>query len=137
MVDQSHEGWTIERHIAGRPDFAVALYRQFIHAAEEIRPFTYAVSKSAITLKGDRRGFTGVRLDSQGIRGYLDLQREVRDARISNVSPYTTRLFVHHFRLRSPDELDDEFVGWLREAYDVGNGAHLRAPERPIAPPRP
>lgn len=129
MVDQSREEWTVERHLAGKPDFAVDLCRQFIHAVEELGPFAFAVSKSAITLKGDRRGFAGVRPDRQGIRGYLDLQREVRDARITAVAPYTTRLLVHHFRLRSSDELDDEFFGWLREAYAVGNGAHLRAPE--------
>ena len=92
---------------------------------EGIGPFTYAVSKSSITLKGERRGFAGLRPYRDGVRGYLDLQREVRDARITSVAPYTKRLFVHHFRLTTADDLDDEFAGWLREAYAVGAGAHL------------
>jgi hypothetical protein len=33
---------------------------------------------------------------------------------------------VHHFRVVSADEIDDEFVVWLGEAYAVGGGAHLR-----------
>ena len=125
MTDAGAE-WTVERHLAGRPDFAVELFRQFIAAVERVGPFTYAVSKTTITLKGTRRGFAGARPDRAGLVGYVDLQREVHDPRITSVAPYTRRLFVHHFRLRSSTELDAEFSGWLREAYAVGAGAHLR-----------
>ena len=124
MVAEDSE-WTVQRHLEGAPEFAVDLYRRFIAAVERIGPFTYAVSKTTITLKGDRRGFAGARPYQGGLRGYLDLQREVSDPRIASVAPYTKRLFVHQFRLASPDQLDDEFDGWLREAYAVGGGAHL------------
>ncbi|MHC2999724.1 DUF5655 domain-containing protein [Microbacterium sp. HJ5] len=130
MAEHSDDAeWTIERHVDGQPEFAVELYRQVIAAVERIGPFTYAVSKSSITLKGERRGFAGVRPDRHGVRGYLDLQREVSDPRITTVSPYTKRLFVHHFRLTTSADIDDEFIGWLREAYAVGAGAHLRDAE--------
>jgi hypothetical protein len=33
---------------------------------------------------------------------------------------------VHTFRLASPAEVDDEFVAWLAEAYQVGAQQHLR-----------
>jgi hypothetical protein len=59
------------------------------------------------------------------LRGYFDLQRQVTDPRISSSSPYTKRLFVHQFRVTAPDELDEQFGAWLREAYQVGQGAHL------------
>jgi uncharacterized protein DUF5655 len=83
------------------------------------------VHKSAITLKGTRRGFAGADLRMKHLDGYMDLQRRIEDPRISRSSPYTKRLFVHHFRISTLDELDDEFGGWLQEAYDVGQGAHL------------
>jgi hypothetical protein len=122
----SDEEWTIERHLADAPPFAVDLYQQFIRMVESIGPFTYAVSKTTITLKGERRGFAGARPYRDGVRGYLDLQREVQDPRIISVAPYTKRLYVHQFRVCSPTDLDQEFASWLREAYDVGGGAHLR-----------
>lgn len=125
MTDDDADTWTIDRHLEGQPDFAVDLYHRYIQMVERIGPFTYAVSKSTITLKGTRRGFTGVRPDRSGIRGYFDVQREIRDRRITSVTPYTKRLFVHHFRIESPDDLDEEVAGWLREAYAVGDGAHL------------
>lgn len=118
--------WTIERHLAGQPEFAVDLFHRFIAQVEAIGPFTYAVSKTTITLKGVRRGFAGARPFAGGLRGYFDLQREVSDPRIVSVAPYTKRLFVHQFRVASAAQLDDEFAGWLTEAYAVGAGAHLR-----------
>ena len=42
-------------------------------------------------------------------------------------SPYTKRLFVHQFRVVSLDQLDDEFTGWVREAYSIGAGAHMES----------
>jgi hypothetical protein len=123
--ERGESEWTIERHLAGQPQSSLDLYRQFIESVKGFGPFTYAVSKPSITLKGERRGFAGLRPYRDGVRGYLDLQREVRDPRITSVAPYTKRLFVHHFRLLSTHDLDDEFTGWLREAYAVGAGEHL------------
>ena len=53
------------------------------------------------------------------------MQRRVDDPRITRSSAYTGRLYVHQFRISAPSELDDEFAGWIHEAYQVGNGAHL------------
>jgi hypothetical protein len=126
MAESLPDEWTIERHLMGQPDFAVDLYRRFIAIVEQIGPFTYAVSKTTITLKGSRRGFAGAHPTPAGLRGYFDLQRAIEgDSRITNVSPYTKRLFVHHFRVTAADQLDDEFRGWVAEAYAVGAGAHL------------
>ena len=33
---------------------------------------------------------------------------------------------VHHFRLTRPTDIDTTFLGWLREAYAVGEQRHLR-----------
>ncbi|WP_240482341.1 DUF5655 domain-containing protein [Microbacterium sediminis] len=82
-------------------------------------------SKSSITFKGTRRGFAGARPTAKGIRVYLDLQRAIDDPRVQNVAPYTSRLFVHHLTITSPAQLDEEFAGWVAEAYAVGAGAHL------------
>jgi len=117
--------WTVERHLAGKPDGIVALYRRFIELAEACGPFTYAVAKTAITLKGARRGFAGATLAQTHLEGYLDLQRQVVDPRFRRSRPYTKKLFVHRYRVTTPAELDDEFAGWLCEAYAVGQGAHL------------
>ena len=121
------EDWTVERHLRDKPEQVVALYNRFIELAEACGPFSYSVAKSAITLKGSRRGFAGLTPRLTSLTGYLDLQRRIVDPRIQRSSPYTKRLFVHHFRVVAPEELDDEFAAWLGEAYAVGQGAHLAA----------
>ena len=118
--------WTTEDHLADKPEESLALYHRFVALVEACGPFTYAVSKSMITFKGDRRGFAGAKPDARGIRGYLDLERVVEDPRISNATPYTKRLFVHTFRITKPEQLDEDFAGWIREAFAVGQGHHLK-----------
>jgi hypothetical protein len=41
------------------------------------------------------------------------------------IETYSPRNVLHALRLRTPAEVDDEFRGWLREAYDVGQQRHL------------
>ncbi len=117
--------WSVQRHLQDKPVQIVALYHRFIELAEACGPFTYAVAKTAVSLKGTRRGFAGAVLTKSSLDGHFDLQRQVSDARIRRSSPYTRRLFVHQFRVRSLDELDDQFGRWIAEAYAVGQGAHL------------
>jgi hypothetical protein len=112
-------------HLVGKPEFSVALYHAFVGLIAACGEYTVSPSKTTITFKGVRRGFAGARPDRQGLVGYLDLQRALVDPRITRVSPYTKKLFVHHYRIREQAELDDEFATWIREAYAVGQGAHL------------
>lgn len=124
----AEEDWTVEDHLRDKPPGCVELYRRFVELVEACGPFTYAVAKTTITFKGSRRGFAGARPTTAGLAGYLDLQRTVEDPRIRRAVPYTTRLFVHQFRVTAAEQLDDEFAGWVREAYDVGQGGHLIRP---------
>lgn len=117
--------WTVADHLHDKPAEIVELYRRLVEIVEACGPFQYSVSKSAITFKGSRRGFAGAKPRSTSLDGYLDLQRVVTDPRILRSSPYTKRLFVHQFRVSSPSQLDDRFATWVREAYEVGGGAHL------------
>ena len=118
--------WTVDDHLRGQPPAAVDLFRRFVRLVEACGPFEYSVAKTTITFKGVRRGFAGARPTKQGLVGYLDLLRRVEDPRIQRASPYTKSLFVHHFSVTDPNQMDDEFAGWVREAYEVGRGAHLR-----------
>lgn len=117
--------WTVEDHLRGKPAGSVALYHAFVALVEACGPFTYSVAKTTITFKGSRRGFAGARPTAPGLAVYLDLQRMVEDPRVIRAVPYTKRLFTHHLRITAPEELDDEVAGWVREAYAVGQGAHL------------
>ncbi|MFD7865246.1 DUF5655 domain-containing protein [Streptomyces sp. NPDC057682] len=117
--------WTVEDHLAGKPDSSVAMFWRFVELVERCGPFVYSVSKSTVTFKGVRRGFAGCHPVPTGLRAYLDLQRAVEDPRITRAVPYTKRLYVHHVSIGTLDQLDETVAGWIEEAYLVGEGAHL------------
>jgi hypothetical protein len=127
--------WTVEDHLRGKPPAVIALYRRFVELVQACGPFEYTISKTAsktaIGFKGSRRGFAGAKPKAGSLDGYLDLQRRVEDPRIRRAAPYTKRLVVHQFRISTPEQLDEEFAGWVREAYQVGQGGHLAPPPRP------
>lgn len=119
-------GWTVAHHLEGQPAASVAMFERFVELVAACGPFTFSPSKTTVTFKVSRRGFAGARPTPSGLTLYLDLPRQLDSPRVRNASPYTARLFVHHLRLTSIDELDHELAGWVQEAYDVGGGAHLR-----------
>ena len=125
MSSDAKRIWTVEDHLEGQPESSIELYWQFVDVLRELGPFTTTVAKTTITFKGSRRGFAGARPTKWGLQGYLDLQRELVDPRIRRASPYTKRLFVNHFRVKSPADIDSDFCLWVKEAYAVGNGEHL------------
>ena len=118
--------WTVEDHLRDAPQESVALYRAVEAAIRACGPVVLSPARTTITFKGPRRGFAGARPTRQGVRGYLDLTRSLAgDPRILSSSPYTGRLHVNQYRLTSPADLDETFLGWLEEAYGVGQGEHL------------
>jgi hypothetical protein len=120
----------VEDHLAGKPDEIIAPYRRFIDLVAACGPFSYRVTRTAITLKGSWRGFAGAKAAKRSLDGFLDVQRQLRAPRILRASPYTKRLFVHQFRVTSPDQLDEEFPAM--ESRRAGRGAagpaHLPGP---------
>jgi hypothetical protein len=113
---------TVEYHLRDKDPVAVALFHAFAQAVQDAGPYEYSPIKAQVGFRGQKRIFAGVRLTKRGLEGYLDLPRKVESSRFRNVSPYTRRLFVHHFVLTSADQLDAEFIGWIQEAYQVGQG---------------
>jgi len=121
---ESEDEWSVERHLADKPGSVVTLYERFVASIEACGPFTVRVTKTAIAFHGTHRGFAGAKPRKSSLDGFLDLQRQVQDERFRRVSPYTKRLFVHHFRITSVDQIDDSFANWVKESYQVGRGAH-------------
>ena len=78
---------------------------------------------TAITFRGARRLFAGAKLTDHSLDGFLDLPRALEDPRILSAAPHTKRVFVNHFRVTTPEQLDDTFASWVKEAFDVGAGS--------------
>ena len=125
--------WTVAQHIESGPEWVVPLFRLFSERVNAAGPCEYAPVRAQVGFRGTHRIFAAARLTKTGLRGYLDLAREVDNKVFTKVDPYTKRLFVHHFTLVSENQFDEEFDGFLREAHAVGMGEHLRRGTAPGA----
>ena len=115
--------WTVERHLEAGSDHGRALYQRFVDIVAGCGEYSTSVAKTTITFKGLAAGSRGARPNRDRLQGYLDVTYRVEDPRIRSVAPYQKDLFVHHFRVDSLEQLDDEFVRWIADAYNqVGCG---------------
>jgi hypothetical protein len=117
-----HGSWTVEEHLAERPSSSLEVYERFVDRLATFGPFEYAPTKNQIGFQTIRI-FAAVRFTDRGLQGHLDLARKEESSRFDHVAPFATGLWVHHFVLRDPSELDEEFTSWMSESVEVGWGA--------------
>jgi len=126
---------TIDEHLAGADPGVVALFERFRELVERCGPVTVVPEKSRIAFQV-RMSFAVAMLRRRWLDGHVVLARRLEHPRFRRIESISPRNHVHHFRLRSLDELDGEVAAWLAEAYRVGEQRHLgrdaqRERERP------
>ena len=116
--------WTVEDHLRDKPEQIRALYEDFEQAIAACGPYQTSVTKTAISFKGAVRGFAGATPRAKSLTGFLDLQEEIQEVPFTRVTAYTSRLWVHRFVITQADQLDERFFALVKDAYQVGQGAH-------------
>ena len=72
-----------------------------------------------------RMTFIAVQVRRNYLIGHFVFARRVESPRFVRVETFSPRNHLHAFRLDILEDLDDEFAGWVREAYAVGEQKHL------------
>jgi hypothetical protein len=113
-------------HLAGRSPQVVELFERFRALVERCGPVEVLPEKTRIAFHV-RMSFAVVMLRRAWLDGHVVLARRYEHPRFRRIDSISPRNHVHHFRIRSPDELDDEVAAWIAEAYLVGEQRHLTA----------
>lgn len=124
--NQSHAcgAWTVDDHLReASPEVAELLHR-FIELVERCGPAALAPTKTRIGFKV-RMAFAAVSLRRDRLDAHVILARRLEDPRFVEIVSFGPRSHQHRFRIASTAELDDQLLGWLREAYAVGRQEHL------------
>jgi hypothetical protein len=96
------------------------LYRAFLKLVRKCGPVRVNINKSRISFQARVR-FAGVpRLTKDGLIGGFWLKHRVDSPRFLRVELIPPNNYVYQFRITSEKDLDAEVLGWLREAYKVG-----------------
>jgi hypothetical protein len=103
---------------------------QLYQAAEEvINGFGHVeqrATRSQVAFRA-RRGFAFVWRPGQYVSSdvpavlSIALPRKLQSPRIKSVVQVSNRVWIHHLELFAPDEIDDEVVAWLMEAFDAAS----------------
>jgi hypothetical protein len=125
--NQSHfcGRYTLREHLRGRTPEALGIFRAFVKTARQCGRVRILPEKTRIAFQV-RMGFAAVMFRRDGLNGHLVLAARTENPRFVKIETISPRNHVHHFRLRSPGDLDSEFAGLLREAYRVGQQLHLK-----------
>lgn len=124
--NQSHAcaRYTLREHLAGKSPLAVALFREFTKLVRRCGPVLVMPEKTRIAFQV-RMSFAAVSLRRDRIVGHVVLARHLENPRFTKVEDISPRNHVHSFCFRSREEMDEEVLAWLREAYAVGQQKHL------------
>jgi len=103
---------------------ALSVYEEVCARLGALGSFDVRTTKSQIAFRR-KRGFAylwlpGQYLQQPGAEVVLSiaLGREVRSGRFKEVVQPAKRRWMHHLEVHGPDEIDDEVVQWLAEAFE-------------------
>lgn len=115
----------LEHHFAGHAPIVRELYELVVAAIGELGPVIVLPEKTRIAFQV-RMSFAQVTPRRGWLDGHVVLARRLEHPRFRKIETFSPRNHVHHFRLTRPQDIDETFREWLREAYAVGEQRHLR-----------
>jgi hypothetical protein len=115
----------LDDHFRGKSPMVRATFDAVLAAVTGFGEVTVLPEKTRIALHA-RMSFAALMPRRDWLNGHLVLAHRIDNPRFSRIETFSERNVLHAFRLRSPDEVDAEFIGWLAQAYEVGMQHHLR-----------
>jgi len=116
--------YTLAEHLEGKAPEVLALYFHLEMVIQGLGPVIVNPEKTRIAFQV-RMSFAAVTLKRQWIDGHVVLARRLESPRFRRIETISPRNLVHSFRLTTLDDIDEEFMAWLAEAYQVGEQRRL------------
>ena len=101
-----------ERNSLGGRD----LYRLLVKELNKLGPVQEIKKAISISLE-NRRPFASVLIRNRSIKLVLRIQHRIDNARILSVDRLGDKSFDHTILIDSKNDIDDELMEWLEEAY--------------------
>jgi hypothetical protein len=99
------------------------LFDVLLAAVRTVGPVELDVKLSGVAFM-TRVRFAGAKIRRDRIRAAFWLRRAIESPRIVRTERIPPDNLIYEVDVRDPADVDDELVGWLREAYEIGAQRH-------------
>ena len=103
---------------AGKDAAVRATYDRLLEVLQTFGSFREEPKKTSIHLV-NTSGFAGVHPRKSFLYLNVRMERPLQGERIAKSEQVSKNRYHNEVKLTSPDEVDAELVGWLKEAYDL------------------
>lgn len=110
--------YTVLDHLNGKEQIVTDLYRKLLDELQNIGPIKIEPQKTSIHL-GNRFGFAGIYTRKDYINLEIHLGYKLSHVRVLKVEQSSANRFHHSIRLKSLEDIDQQLISWLREAYEL------------------
>jgi hypothetical protein len=112
--------YALDDHFVGKDLIVREIFDRYVKVVRQFGPVTVYAQKSRIVFQARTR-FAGAMTRKRWLQGQLWLKRRAAHLRIHRIEMYTYRDFGHSFRLTRREDLDEELIALLHEAYVMGS----------------
>ena len=108
----------LEALFAGKDATVRAIYDRLLEALQVVGPFREEPKKTSVHLV-NTSGFAGVHPRKSFLYLNVRMARPLQGERIARSEQVSKSRYHNEVKITSPDEVDAELMGWLREAYTL------------------
>ena len=111
--------YTVDALLEGRDDSVRGVYARLVDALREVGPVVEEAKKTCVHLlpAADASAFAGVHPRKAGILLNLRTAAPISSPRVRKTEQLSRHRFFNEILVESPDQVDAELAGWVREAY--------------------
>ena len=112
--------FSVDFHFTGKSPAVREIYDRLMNALRKFGSMIEEPKKTSIHLvHGSALAGVSTRKDALWLNIRLD--HKIASPRINKVEQVSAKRFHNELKLTSPGEVDAELVGWLKEAYHLGD----------------
>src|ERR687898_2642898 len=110
---------SIDALFAGKDAAVLTIYLRLLDRIAVLGPYREEPKETSIHL-ARTTGFAGIHPQKRALLLNMRTQRPIDSTRVIKCEQVSKDRYHNEIRLTSPNEVDAELNGWLREAYKLG-----------------
>jgi hypothetical protein len=101
---------------AGKDAIVRAIYTRLLDVVQTFGPFREEPKKISIHLV-NTSGFAGIHPRKSFLYLNVRMDRPLQSERVAKSEQVSKNRYHNEFKIITPEEVDDELIGWLKEGY--------------------